>query len=313
MGKKKQGAIGVGGKLKMSYFSEREQGERPRESDHIGEGAWGGILALLRSRVEDGSFGATYPETCDDGAGPIGTDASALAKGVRAEIPAFIEPPWFDGAPDVPGTLYILDLIEFSWRTIGKPNKGGYHSFFNHHHLSFDIEAGRGEFREAVNRIFRRNGLVYELRENGHIERLAPPVLREVLTAAEFGTGDNELDAMLEKARRKFLNPDIAVRRESLEALWDSWERLKTLNGPNKKAQFPAMLDKTAGPSVPVFRDALEKEARELTRLGNALQIRHAETDREPVSLSSQVDYLFHRLFALVSAILKAEGRGWLT
>lgn len=53
----------------MSYFSEREQGERPRDSEVIGEGAWGGVQALLRSRVEDGSFGATYPETCDDGAG----------------------------------------------------------------------------------------------------------------------------------------------------------------------------------------------------------------------------------------------------
>jgi len=297
----------------MSYFSEREQGERPRESEMIGEGVWGGIQALLKSRVEDGSFGATYPETCDDGAGPVGTNASALAKAVRAEIPAFAEPPWYDRSPDVPGTLNILDMIEFCWRTIGKPIKADYHSFFKHHHLSFDIGAGRNEFREAVNRIFRRNGLAYELRENGRVERLAPPVLREVLAAAEFRTGDNELDAMLEKARRKFLNPDMAVRRESLEALWDSWERLKTLNGPDKKTQFPAMLDKAAGPSFPVIRDAIEKDARELTRLGNDLQIRHSETSREPVSQSSHVDYLFHRLFALVSVILKAEGRGWLT
>jgi hypothetical protein len=44
------------------------------------------------------------------------------------------------------------------------------------------------------------------------------------------------------------------------------------------------MLDKTAGWSSPLFREALEKDARELTRLGNDLQIRHSETDREPVS-----------------------------
>jgi hypothetical protein len=291
----------------MSYFSEREHGEQPRESEVIGEVAWGGIQALLRSRVEDGSFAATYPETCDDGAGPVGTNSNALAKAVRAEIPAFTEPPWYERPPDVPGTLDILDLIEFCWRTIGKPIKGGYHSFFKHHHLSFDIDAGRDEFREAVNRIFRRNGLVYELRENGRIERLAPPILRELLPAAKFRTGDNELDAMLEKARRKFLNPDIGVRRESLEALWDSWERLKTLNGPDKKQMVVAMLDKTAGPSSPVLREALENEAHELTRLGNVLQIRHAETDREPVSQSSHVDYLFHRLFALVLTVLKTE------
>mgnify|MGYP003637359354 CR=1 FL=1 len=295
----------------MSYFSEREHGEQPRESEAIGEGAWGGIQALIRSRVEDGSFGATYPETCHDGAGPVGTDSDSLARAVRAEIPTFSDPPWVDIASGAPGTLDILDLVEFSWRTVSKPIKGGYHSYFQHHHLSFDIDAGRDEFREAVNKIFRRNGLVYELRKNGHIERLAPPVLREVLTAAAFHTGDSELDMMLEKARRKFLDPDIAVRRESLEALWDAWERLKTLNGPNKKTLFPAMLDKASGPTSPLFRDALEKEAHELTRLGNELQIRHAETNREPVSQSSHVDYLFHRLFAIVTVVLKAEGRGW--
>jgi hypothetical protein len=247
----------------MSSFSERKQGEKPRDLEEIGEGAWGGIQALVMSRVEDGSFGATYPETCYDGKGPIGTDADAFAKALRAEVPAFVHPPWFGAPPDVPPPLDILDLVEFSWRVIGKPIKGGYHSYFDHHHLSFDIDAGRQEFREAVNRIFRRNGLVYVLQEDAQVERLAAPVLREVLTAAAFRTGDNELDSMLEKARREFFDPDIAIRREALEALWESWERLKTLNGQDKETQLPAMLDKTAGASSPLFREALGKDARE--------------------------------------------------
>ena len=97
----------------MSYFSEREHGEQPRESEAIGEGAWGGIQALIRSRVEDGSFGATYPETCPDRAGPVGTDYESVARAVRAEIPTFSDPPWFDRASGAPGTLDILDLVEF--------------------------------------------------------------------------------------------------------------------------------------------------------------------------------------------------------
>lgn len=294
----------------MSYFSEREQGERPRDSEAVAEGAWGGIQALIVSRVEDGSFGTSYPETCPDGAAQIGTDYNSFARALRAEIPVFEEPPWFDRSAELPDTLDILDLVEFCWRTIGKPLKGRYHDYFSHYHLSFDIDAGRDEFCAAVNRIFRRNGLAYELREDGRIERLAPPVLREVLSVAAFWTGDEQLDALLEKARRKFFDADIHVRRESLEALWDAWERLKTLNGADKKAEIAAMLDKAAGPSSPVFRDALDKEARELTRLGNDLQIRQAETNREPVSQSGHIDYLFHRLFSLITAILNAEGRG---
>lgn len=44
----------------MTYFSEREQGERPRDSETITEGAWGGIQALIACRAEHGSFGASY-------------------------------------------------------------------------------------------------------------------------------------------------------------------------------------------------------------------------------------------------------------
>lgn len=292
----------------MSYFSEKEEGERPRESEEIGEGAWGGIKVLINARIDDGSFGATYPTPCEDGRGPVGADAQALWQGMRAEIPRLQErelPPWYHGE-EIPRTLDVLDMIEFCWRCVGKPIQGSYHSFFQHYHLRYDVEAGRDQFREDVNRILRRNGLAFELKEDGSIERLAPPVLREELASAHFRTGDSVLNRMLETARRKFLDPDEAVRREALETLWDAWERLKTLGtGRDKKAQATALLDATAGPSSPLFRGALEREAKELTWIGNNMQIRHSEKGKEQVARGEHIDYLFHRLFSLIQAILR--------
>jgi hypothetical protein len=203
-------------------------------------------------------------------------------------------------------TLDALDTIEFCWRAIGEPIQGSYHSYFGHHHLSYDVEAGRAAFREAVNRTFRRNGLVYELGEDGQIVRLAPPVLGNALSRASFQSGDHELDHLLDKSRRKFLDPDLAVRCEALEALWDAWERLKTLGGVDKKAGISALLDAAAETSSPKLRIALDQEASALTNLGNQLRIRHSETDREAIASHSHVDYLFHRLFALIIAILNA-------
>lgn len=290
----------------MTYLSEREQGERPREHKEIVAGAWGGIQALIRARIEDGSFGASYPDSCPDGAGPVGSDKDALWQAMRAEIPNLQELPWYGMSEEPPQTLDILDMIEFCWRCIGKPVRGGYHRFFNHYHLSFDVEAGREEFCEAINRIFRRNGLAYALTPKGRIERLAPPVLREELASAHFRTGDSELDRMLETARRKFLDPDETTRREALEVLWDAWERLKTLgSGSDKRAQITALLDVTAGSSSPKFREALEREAREITWIGNHLQIRHSETTQERLSGTEHVDYLFHRLLGLLQLILR--------
>ena len=34
---------------------------------------------------------------------------------------------------------------------------------------------------------------------------------------------------MLEAARKKLLDPDLSVRNEALETLWDAWERIKAL------------------------------------------------------------------------------------
>ena len=114
---------------------------------------------------------------------------------------------------------------------------------------------------------------------------------------------------MLEVARQKFLNRAPDVRRESLEKLWDAWERLKTLEpGKDKKTSTKALLDKVT--ADPAFRERLETEATQLTDIGNKFMIRHTETDKVPIVASEQVDYLFHRMFAAIRLVLKATGRG---
>ena len=289
----------------MTYFSEREEGEISRGNEGIGATAWGGILMLINARIDDGSFGAKYPTTCEDGGAITGSHGDAVWMAMRADIPNLPEPLYND---EPPHTLYILDMIEFCWRCIGKPIRKGYHEVFDHHHLEFDIETGRDEFRDDVNRIFRRNGLAYDLEWRGCIERLAPPVLREELASTQFATGDADLNRMLETAQRKFLDPDEAKRHEALEVLWDAWERLKTLGeGANKKAQITDLLDHTAGPSSSKFRDVLEWEANELTRIGNNFQIRHSERNQERLTRGEHIDYLFHRLFSLIQVILRLK------
>lgn len=289
----------------MTYFSEREKGELPRDKEEIDNRIWKGIKALVEGRIDDGSFGAKYPTRCPDGEGITGSDADAVWQAIGAEIPNL----WYRSEVKPPQTLDILNLIEFCWRCIGQPSSKGFHAYFKHDHLDFNIQAGRNTFRDDINRIFRCNGLAYELTDYGQIERLPPPVLREELASVEFRTADNELNHMLETARVKFLNRDEATRREALEPLWHAWERLKTLgNGSDKKSQVTALLDDTAGSSSPRFREALEQEAKELTSIGNSLQIRHSETDQERLARSEHIDYLFHRLFALILVILRTNG-----
>ena len=120
-------------------------------------------------------------------------------------------------------------------------------------------------------------------------------------------SGDVTLDNLLQLACERFRDPAPSARNDAIEKLWDGWERLKTLAGGNKGESAQAMLDAVALPGSR-FRELVETEARALTRIGNEFHIRHFETDKTPL-LPAEVDYLFHRLFALVNLILNARTR----
>ena len=292
----------------MRYFSERESGEQIPMNDEIGEVAWDGIKAYVNARVTDGSFGSSYPVQCPDGNATIGTDSEGFWKALKSVVPGIAE----QRHNDIPHqTFDILNMIEFCWCKIAHPTIVKYHHHFRHNDLHFledATEIGRNKFREEINDIFRRNKIIYTLTEEGKIERVIYTVLKEELASVHFSTENPELNGMLEKARQKFLDKNENTRREALQDLWDAWERLKTMaNSDNKKDSIKAILDYTAGSESPKFRDAIEREAIELTRIGNSLQIRHSETDQEKVNQAAHIDYLFHRLFSLIQLILRAR------
>jgi hypothetical protein len=100
-----------------------------------------------------------------------------------------------------------------------------------------------------------------------------------------FNTGDDVLDELLERARTQFLSPNPAIRRQSLEALWDAWERITSLELPaDKRESTKRLLDKGSG--EPNSRQMLEDEARTLTAVGSGFMIRHAEVGQR---LSSEL------------------------
>ncbi|NIJ76426.1 hypothetical protein FHT08_001474 [Xanthomonas campestris] len=298
------------------YFSDRQNGPRARTEQVISPTVWAGLVATVQALINSGAFGLRFPERCPDGQATCGGDAVAFAASVSAEMPGLawpLETASIDGEgyfaerqPFAPDTLLVLDFIEFVHASVAKPISGKYHDYFSHHHLTFDQEAGQEDFRMTVNRIFARNGVAFEMLPNGRIERVLPPVLGEELKRTLFNTGDRTLDNMLDECRAKFSDRNPLVRREALERLWDAWERLKSLADPSdKKRSVKIILD--AVTSVPSLRERLETEAAELNSIGNSHLIRHSEISQVPVIDVDQVDYLFHRLFAMIQLMLRKK------
>jgi hypothetical protein len=162
--------------------------------------------------------------------------------------------------------------------------------------------------RADVQRFFVNCSIQYDVTEDGNVIRFKPEPIAQVLRNSIFQTGDKELDALLTTARAKFFDRDSAAHRESIEKLWDAWERLKTIEpGRDKKAQVEALFSRLSVGNE--YRNMLKEEASLLTNLGNRFMIRHSETNKIPIESEEEINYLFNRLFTLIWIFLRETNR----
>lgn len=258
------------------YWTDQEYGARPRTIDVIDDRVWNGLRSLITTGLDDGSFGCHFPEEWPDGGPAYGCNWQAFRNMLLAEV-GDIDWPLPD--QELPPTDVILDVLLFCADSVGKPIKQAYHSFYRHHHLSWNRETGLARFRSDVNRIFSRNGIAYELTADGTARRLLPEPLAKALRSTVFKTGDDETNRLLETARDRIASPKEDDRRDALEKLWDAFERVKTLEpGSDKRQRANALLDRVAVPGTE-FREMLGEEALALTSIGNTFRIRHSELD----------------------------------
>lgn len=283
------------------YFSDREQGLRPRSRREFDDRVWKGIEALIHRFAGRGDFGNSFPERCMDRPyPPIGTDMRAFDTALRVEVPDW---PGWGRLPELPTAC---DVLEFCHRHVAQATAASSHPFMRHDHLEFDQATGQDALRAELNLILQRNGLAFTMTDTGQIQRLLDDAVGQALLRARFVTDDERLNQLLEEARSKFLDPDPRVHHEAVERLWDAWERLKTIKDPDKRRGSAELIN--ACTQTPALRAMLETEARSLTELGNSLHIRHSETSQTEVDDPIFIDYLFQRLFALIHLVLSKNG-----
>ena len=291
----------------MQYYSEEEYGSVARDKNEISKDVWRAIAFEVRSRLDKDWFAWHFPQKCDDG--PIyGTNLDDLADKLRGQIPAIAVPlDEFLDAATPPERGEIFELIQFCFRYFVEVAQRSYEYICAHTHLSFVQKVGQIGFREEIETILRRNSLAFTFTPEGQVKRVVSDELAQLMRTSIAPSGDSTMDRLLAEAREKVLEPDPVARRDALMDIWGAWERLKTLYGSgDKKAKTTFMLDVAAGNSSSKLRQYLESDAQQLTKIGNDLFIRHTETDQEELTDEAHIDYLFHRLYAMVDLVLRA-------
>jgi archaeosine-15-forming tRNA-guanine transglycosylase len=293
----------------MNYFGAREIGPPIQDQQVLTLAAWHGIVAVVQAGLRTGLFAEDFPDrTCGDLpdaiTGCCEEQFNLRLSGEHPDIRVPLDP------NTLPETIPALELIEFCYPHVSMPIAAEPHEYFVHrHYLHFRRADGQAQFAREINTILSRNHLAYELQENGEVRRILPPVLGEVLAVSEFRTEDNDLNHLLETARRRFGDPDFHVRYDALRALWDAFERLKTLEPPHEIRRSVAALIARAT-QEPRLQTLVDRDMSELTRIGNEFFIRHANAGQVRLETSEEIDYLFHRLFAVIRFLLRGTQRG---
>lgn len=274
--------------------------------EKVGPRFWAGLVALTRDFTDTGYFAFKAPHRCaDDYNHPVcGTDTGRIGLDLFANVGVSFP---LDHTI-VPDSLTILDTAEFLQRYVGRPRQSEWHPWEKHTHFwDYDAAEGVADYSERINQLLSRCGHPYELRA-GRIERKGPGPFATLLTHSAFHTGDAALDLLLVESLKKFGDPDPSVRREGLEKLWDAWQRLRSLEDPTELKRSAKKLIGLAEPDDS-FATRLSDDALALNAIGNDFMIRHFETSKLPLHSDLSVDYLFHRMFALVYRLLKGTGR----
>jgi hypothetical protein len=296
----------------MNYLGARENGPPVQNQQALTPAAWQGIVGLIQTMLRTARFAEDFPDRAcvDPGLDQAitGSNEQQFYLRVRGEHPNILTPLNPEVVPD---TIAALELVEFCFRKVSMPVAPEAHEFYMHrHYLHFRRAAGQEEFVGEVNEILVRNHLAFELQPNGEVRRLLPPVLREALQSAVFTSEDDELNQLLESARRKFIDPDFRVRYDALRDLWRAFERMKTLEEPRNDVQRSCAALIARVSQEPLTQQMLEREMRvELAEFGNGFFIRHANAGQVLLQTSEEIDYLFHRLFAVIRWVLRSTNR----
>lgn len=303
----------------MNYFSDKELGKAPCSKDRISVPAWNGLYAIIQKFLANNSLARNFPQQCPDGAGICGCDEQLLNASIKSVIPSFQIIPlkeitgWdkdefpYVSSPeeDIQNTYAILDLIEFIYRNLNDSVETNFHAYFNHYHLKFkDTTNSKDEYRNQVNELFERNGIAYELKEDGCINRILPkPMVTIIRQAASVTTTDERLKELIDEAIKEILSPKEEYHIKALERIWDAFERLKTYYNESKKKSIEEIIINLSHRNTQ-FQEQLDKECKELTQIGNTFQIRHFEQHTVQITEQTHQDYLFFRMFAFIHLFL---------
>lgn len=202
----------------------------------------------------------------------------------------------------------LLDLIEFFAQNIEDISERWNNERYRNYQTIDCLNTSDifENFQDAINEIFIESGLLYELADEKIIERIVEnsPLTTEI---------ENNFEAVREVGTRELLKdavalyktPNPSARQDSVEKIWDAFERLKTYYTTlDKKHSSEKIVSDMANGNAD-YIDLFNDEFKMLTDIGNKYRIRHHETNKIDITDVRYYDYLFNRCLSLIALVIE--------
>ncbi|MGV3185934.1 AbiJ-NTD4 domain-containing protein [Weissella paramesenteroides] len=298
----------------MSLYSERHGKRLPKISTYnISEDAYA-LLLNLCSRYRKNLTEKFPKENYDGFTGEryIDFDENTYDKDIHFRIPnlfrneaGLIVPPQIMDNYD---QFALLDLIEFYAKNIRDIDEDWNNQKYKNYRYVIVHNTARvfKTFQNEVNDLFTEIGLLYILTDKKIIERkikdgvIADSIDNEISMVPEDG-----LRSLLEDAVALYRTPNNSARQDSVEKIWDAFERLKSYYKDLDKRRSVIKILEAMSHKNAKFYEMFDSEFTDLTRIGNKFRIRHHERNQQDITDPNYYDYLFSRCLSLVTLAIK--------
>ena len=262
-----------------------------------------------------------FPEQCPDGRGCCGLDEEKFNRSLKFDIPTLYRDVYEKIAAPATHTDYfadeettdkydqfaLLDLIELFANNIHDVTTGTYHEYFGHNHLILhSSNATAMLFKDEINEIFQKTGLLYCLNDDWQIERivenspLTSEIEKTIVGVKELGTRE-----LLQEAIAYYKEPRPGNRQIAVEKMWDAFERLKSYYPAMKKNESADKVISNMAAGQPAYIELFTAEFKVLTKIGNEYRIRHHDTDKIEIMDLRFYDYFFNRCLSLLALAIQ--------
>ena len=304
----------------MDYFTERNGIRKTvMKTYDISDEIYGILYDCCKKYFDNIAY--KFPEKCHDSGSCCGLDFNSFNNFMKYEIPDLYKRLGSLAKPNTDGidfdlfetnpydTHSILDLIEFMYENILDIKDSKWHQYFKHNDLIFteDTKKDKQEFRNTINQILLKTGLLYKLSNDGKIERI---VENEVLTQEIYDDiqkiKEYGLKELLNEAITKHKSHLLQDNKDAVEKIWDAFERLKTYyKDLDKKCSANNIIVNITQNEHDKFKVVIEDEFKALRVIGNDFRIRHHETNKVEINDINSYDYFFNRCLSLISLAIK--------